>query len=120
MLRLSPQHDDDTMNTTKTFDEACEKLAKEVADLIVKKQHDYGKGNILKYEEFMKKLLGEKYRAGAGILARLNDKMERLKNLYAKGDEPKNESIEDTFKDIIGYSIVALLLLRKQFKLPLK
>ena len=104
----------------KTFDEACELLARDIASLVVSKQHDYGKGNILRYEEFIKKLLGKEYRAGSGILARLNDKMERLKNLYAKGGEPKNESIEDTYQDIIGYALLALLLLRDQFKLPLK
>lgn len=104
----------------KTFDEAVKILAEEIAALVIKKQHDYGKGNIEKYEDFMKKLLGEKYMDGAGVLARLNDKIERLKNLYGNNKKPENESIEDTYKDIIGYSVVALLLMRHQFDLPLK
>lgn len=108
------------MNIPKTFDDACDQLAKEVADLVIKKQRDYGKDNILKYEDFMKQVVGKDYRVGVGVLARLSDKMERLKNLYKKGTEPENESIEDTFHDIIGYAIVALLLLRNQFKLPLR
>lgn len=108
------------MNIPKTFDDACEQLAKEISDLVIKKQHDYGKDNILKYEDFMKQALGKDYRVGVGVLARLNDKMERLKNLYKKGTKPENESLEDTFRDIVGYAFLALLLLRNQFKLPMK
>ena len=104
----------------KTFNEACDQLTKEISDLVIKKQRDYGKDNILKYEDFMRQVLGKDYRIGMGVLARLNDKMERLKNLYKKGTKPENESIDDTFRDIIGYAVVALLLLRNQFKLPLK
>lgn len=104
----------------KTFDDACEQLVQEIAQIVIKKQRDYGKENILKYEEFMRQVVGKDYQVGVGVLARLNDKMERLKNLYKKGMEPENEPIEDTFCDIIGYSLVALLLLRNQFKLPLK
>ncbi len=106
--------------TPKTFDEACEQLAREIAQVVIKKQRDYGKENILKYEAFMRQVLGKDYQIGVGVLARLNDKFERLKNLYKKGTKPENEPIEDTFSDIIGYATVAQLLLRNQFKLPLR
>jgi hypothetical protein len=41
------------------------------------------------------------------VAIRLNDKVERLKNLV-KGEEPNFESIDDTLMDIAGYAILAL------------
>ena len=66
--------------------------------LMDKKQQDYGSGNISAFGEF-------------GVIVRLNDKMERLKNL-SKMPTVKNESIEDTYQDIANYAIIALLLRR--------
>jgi len=40
----------------------------------------------------------------------------RLKNLMWKNDyEPKNESVVDTFIDIAGYGIIALMLAKGSF-----
>lgn len=69
------------------------------AVLMDKKQQDYGSANIAKFGTF-------------GVLVRINDKLERLKNLYTiKGRKRKaiNESIQDSFRDLSNYAIIALL-----------
>lgn len=66
--------------------------------LMDNKQLDYGSGNISAFGEF-------------GVIVRMNDKMERLKNL-SKMPVAKNESIEDTYKDIANYAVIALMIRR--------
>lgn len=73
----------------------------ELYELIVRKQKDYGPGNI---ESF----------GTAGVIVRLSDKIERLKNLHANGVEPENESLQDTCMDIANYGVILLLLQRDQ------
>jgi len=98
--------------TPHTFDGAATAVAMELVDLLISKQQDYGHGNILAFGEF-------------GVLVRANDKMERLKNLLIKKQEPSNESVEDTWRDLANYAIIALMLRRKTqdgkswFELPL-
>jgi len=89
----------------KTWQEACFNKAKNIAELLIKKQHDYGKQNILDFGEY-------------GILVRSNDKFARLKNLYNNKKSPQNESIRDNWLDIAGYAILALMLIDKEFGLP--
>jgi len=72
---------------------ACENI-----QLLDAKQLDYGPNNISSFGEF-------------GILVRMNDKIERLKHLQ-KHPNPKNESIEDTYKDIGNYALIALMVRR--------
>ena len=66
-----------------TFNDACELVVLDLADLIVAKQNDYGKDNILGFGE-------------QGLVVRLWDKINRLKNLVWHNTRPKNESVEDT------------------------
>lgn len=89
----------------KTFEEAVSDVVMEISDLLVRKQKDYGHKNILEFGEF-------------GCLVRTNDKVARLKNLSTR--EGLNESIDDSWKDLAGYSILALMLRRGTFTLPLK
>ena len=77
----------------EAFRVCCENI-----QLMDKKQQDYGSGNISAFGEF-------------GVIVRLNDKMERLKNLN-KMPSVKNESIEDTYQDIANYAVIALLIRR--------
>ena len=93
------------MKNPETFNQACYEVAREVADLVIKKQMDYGKDNILVFGEF-------------GVLVRTNDKIARLKNLIGK--EGITEPRIDAWVDIIGYGIIALLLDRGWFKLELE
>jgi hypothetical protein len=90
-----------------TWEEAAQTIANEVVKVLTTRQHDYGQGNILGF--------GEK-----GIVVRIWDKVNRLKNLlWDTEDEPKGERVEDTFTDLAGYSIIALLLRKGWFTLPL-
>lgn len=91
----------------KTFEEAIHKIAAEIAELVISKQHDYGHGNILAFGEL-------------GVLVRCSDKIERLKNLWKRGIEPENETVTDTWRDLVGYSMIALMLRAETFTLPLE
>lgn len=93
-----------------TFNEAIHEIANEIADLVISKQKDYGIGNILKSP------------AGPepGIIVRIGDKLNRLWNLLSKKKEPKNESLEDSWQDVAGYALIALMVRRGLFELPLK
>ncbi len=85
-----------------SFEEACRATALKVANIVIAKQHDYGHDNILAFKE-------------QGLVVRLWDKINRLKNLFWTNSEPKNESIEDTFTDIAGYAIIGLMLAEGTF-----
>lgn len=73
--------------------------------IFIKKQRDYGPGNINAF-------------GLPGVVVRLSDKIQRLRNLYYDGfaiREPpvvSNETVDDTLMDIIGYAAIALLLRR--------
>ena len=89
---------------SKTFEESCREMALEIAEVVISKQHDYGHDNILSFRE-------------KGLVVRLWDKVSRLKNLlWVNDSEPENESVVDTFTDIAGYSIIALMLHKNTFK----
>ncbi len=87
------------------WQDACKNKCQEIAELLIKKQHDYGKQNILDFGQF-------------GILVRSNDKFARLRNLYSSKALPQNESIKETWVDIAGYAILALMLFDSELELP--
>lgn len=74
------------------------KIALEIVELLDRKRADYGTENIKKFGSY-------------GVLVRVSDKVERLINL--SGKEPNFEGIEDSWKDIAGYAILALIELRE-------
>ena len=87
----------------KSFEEACREVASQIAEIVISKQHDYGHDNILAFKE-------------QGLVVRLWDKVARLKNLLWKNtNQPKKESIEDTFTDIAGYAIIGIMLKNNTF-----
>ena len=98
------------MKNPGNFDDAIHKVAKEIATLVVSKQADYGKRNIL----------NSPFGAEHGIIVRLHDKLARLAHLTKKSGNPKNESIEDTWSDVAGYALIALLIRKGLFDLPTK
>lgn len=91
----------------------------EYALLVFPEKHEaYGRGNIAKFGE-------------AGVAVRLSDKLERLVNLIAKtssftssanvfmmstaiGPSPC-ESLEDTWRDVLGYGAIGMLCHRNQW-----
>lgn len=95
------------MDKAQTFNEACHQVADEIAKLVISKQADYGHGNILAFGEL-------------GVLVRASDKLERLKNLLNKKTIPINEAVEDSWQDLAGYAIIALMLRWDVFTLPLE
>ena len=95
------------MKEPKSFEEACYAVGFELERLVIEKQKDYGQENILAF--------GDK-----GIVVRLWDNVSRLKNLVWNDRSPKNESIIDTYSDIAGYAIIAIMLERGWFNLELK
>jgi hypothetical protein len=74
----------------------------ELGNLLISKQRDYGPGNI-----------NNAYGGPInGLMVRMGDKWERLKNLLASGHNPEHESIEDSFKDLANYCIIAMMVQR--------
>ncbi len=77
--------------------------------LLCSKQNDYGHGNILRF-------------GMVGVMVRASDKAERLKNLvtHREGVAPRNESLLDTFYDVVGYAVIARMLKAESFELELE
>lgn len=71
-------------------------IAAEIVELLVQKRADYGDESIARFGEL-------------GILIRTWDKACRLVHLlWDRRGEPRNESIDDTWRDLAGYAILAL------------
>lgn len=79
----------------------------EVHEILIRKQRDYGPENIRRFGR-------------QGLMIRLHDKVARLENLDGGGRGPENESIIDTFIDIIGYCAIGIMWERNEFLLPLE
>ena len=80
-------------------------------ELFCKKQKDYGPKNIsvgsnLETEEEVKLAL-------TGLWFRMNDKMERFKQIVINNQEPNNESLMDTFMDLANYALIPQLVKEK-------
>ena len=73
-------------------------IALEVANLVEKKNHDYGNSFDKTVEEY-----GE-----VAYFLRIEDKLRRLKSLNKKDAAVVSESVEDTLKDIIGYTLLMI------------
>ena len=74
------------------------KIANDIADLVEKKNTDYN-------SSFDKTL--EKYGPTAYFL-RISDKLERAEQLTKNKALVKDEKLEDTLKDVIGYTLLYL------------
>lgn len=82
-------------------------IANRIADLVARKNKDYG-------NSFDKTL--DEYGMNAYFL-RVEDKISRLKNLVKNNEQlVPNESIEDTLKDICGYTLLMLNYSNKKAK----
>ena len=93
-----------------------EKIMHEQYDLFAKKMLDYGKGNIsvgsnLETEQ-------EVHVALTGLWFRMNDKIQRLKQLVLLKKEAKveSESVKDTFQDLSIYGIISQLVSNGDWK----
>jgi hypothetical protein len=99
--QFEPHYHGGTARKTQFSDSVWE-IMDEIGNLLITKQSDYGPGNV-------NNAFGGPIN---GLLVRIGDKFERLKNLFASGKEPKHESIEDSFKDMANYAVIALMVQR--------
>jgi hypothetical protein len=95
--------------TAKSFKE----IQKEQYELFCRKQMDYGPKNIsvgtdLRTDEDVKLSL-------TGLWFRINDKIERLKQLVVLDKVAQNEPMIDAFSDLSVYGIIAQIVHRKKW-----
>ena len=88
-----------------SFAMALASIYDQAEELLLSKQRDYGPDNIAKSP------FGPLF----GLLVRMYDKQARAVNLVGKGQEAQHESLEDTFIDMLNYSVIGLLVLRGQW-----
>ena len=91
------------------------KIMMEQYVMFCKKHRNYGTGNInvgtnLETDSDVKLAL-------TGLWFRLNDKIQRLRQLVVNGEpDTVGESVQDTFQDMSVYGIIAQLVQQKKFK----
>lgn len=86
------------------------KLLDEMKELHCRKAADYGRGQ----DPLANVRAGADFGVPAwvGVMIRANDKMHRIKSFLANGSL-KNESVEDSLKDMAAYALIALVLYRE-------
>jgi predicted transcriptional regulator len=96
---------EDNDRSATTFEQDVMDIMWELGNLLVRKHMDYGPKNISEAP------------GGAinGLLVRMHDKMARLKNLHYNNKSANYESIEDTYKDLANYAVIALMVLRDKW-----
>ena len=70
-------------------------------NLLIRKHHDYGPKNIA-------------HSPGGplnGLRVRMWDKIARINNLLDSGVQPSNESLRDSYLDLLNYSAIAMMVL---------
>ena len=95
--------------TTKEF----KRLQEEQYKVFCEKQMDYGPSNIsvgtnLETEEEVNLSL-------TGLWFRMNDKIQRMKNLLMNNQKVNNEPLEDSFLDVSNYGIMATIVNNKKW-----
>jgi hypothetical protein len=74
-------------------------------NLLIRKHHDYGPKNIA-------------HSPGGplnGLRVRMWDKVARINNLLDSKVSPSNESLRDSFVDLLNYSAIAIMVLDKKW-----
>lgn len=86
-------------------------LLDEIKALSARKQADYGKAT----DPFANVRASEDFGIAGwiGAVVRMNDKMRRLQ-AAARGQNLKNESIEDSLMDIAVYALISLVLYKEE------
>ena len=91
--------------TAKEF----KRIQREQYETFCKKQMDYGPSNISMGTGVGKAI--NKKLATTALVVRINDKVQRLLNLVVTNDrKAQNEPIEDAFKDLSVYGIIAQIV----------
>ena len=117
-LKFSKEDNEAVGWCEKTYPELTaeyKKIMMEQYVLFCKKHRNYGTGNInvgtnLDTNYDVKLAL-------TGLWFRLNDKIQRLKQLVVLGEpDTVGESVQDTFQDMSIYGIIAQIVSKKKFK----
>jgi hypothetical protein len=84
------------------FEEDLTRQFRDMRSLLVKKRQSYGNQNLVKFGTF-------------GIVVRMSDKIERLVTMHRDGtsENADGDSMKDAFRDLIGYGVLALLLMEE-------
>lgn len=90
---------------TPDFEDDVRIIYDELMSVLLKKHRDYGPRNIADAP------------GGPlnGLRVRIHDKVARINNLVDNNSKPQYESLEDSFKDLANYAIIALLVLRDKW-----
>lgn len=80
-------------------------IASELVILLESKQKDYGPRSVN----------GAPGGPINGLLVRLHDKFSRANNIASKKAIPNNESLRETFIDIAGYALLAIMVIDEKF-----
>jgi len=107
-LQVNPiikQIEDQYPEMTKEF----KRIMREQYEIFCKKQSNYGPDNISLGRDLTK---GEdRILSQMGLFFRMNDKIQRIKQLVVFNKENNvGESVDDTYKDLSVYSIIAQLV----------
>ena len=91
---------------TKEF----KRLQKQQYELFLKKQHDYGPGNISVGTQLITD--EEVHLSLTGLWFRMNDKIQRLKTLLMNNKQSavEGEPMEDAYLDVSNYGIMATIV----------
>ena len=105
---IEKQYPDCTNEMLDNFDRAYQ--------LFCRKQHDYGDSNIrlgLDLHSSSSESFANNRLAQLGVVIRMNDKINRLINLYKKDmveTSAVDESVEDTLIDLMNYANILMTL----------
>jgi hypothetical protein len=91
----------DTNKITDEFVTDVWRILDAAGNLLIKKHHDYGPKNI-------------SLSPGGplnGLRVRMWDKVARINNLIDSNVNPSNESLRDSFIDLLNYSAIAMMVL---------
>jgi len=86
------------------FETKITNITTDLSDTLIAKNHDYGNS----FGDLVKEY------GNVAMLIPLKNKMNRLDTLIQSGNQVKDESIEDTLRDLAGYAILSLIELEQQ------
>ena len=124
-LAVIKQNEEDEMNkledlypgeskfTTESYQAFIKVTLDNLQDLIKRKQADYvnGKGPFANFEQ-ASDFGVDPFK---GVMLRMGDKFQRIKSFCSQGElQVKNEGVEDSLSDLIGYSLIALAMLEEK------
>lgn len=101
------------MNSSE-FGKLFRSVWKDLEETMANKSHDYATEDILSNFKRLSKaatILGITLDTPMGYaLFMVLMKLDRVNNLFSKNTAPKNESVKNSFTDLLGYTLLAIAL----------